>query len=398
MGCEKKEGVEGSRVVGMDRDDRVREVGKEVERKYGKERFCFVNSLFSSVKEKVGEVLGEGGQVDGLLLDLGFSSRQVEEAERGFSFKKTHSAKLNMQMGLNQTDAFTIINSISEEELARVIFEFGGESHSLSRNIARHICKVREKRGKIETSGELAEIVRKTGGVNPYKTTDPATSTFQALRILTNDELNQLSHALLSSETLLREGGVLVVLSYHSLEDRIVKKFINWVTRRKKRTQISKIQTFSNFLKHSICLLPSSNPFPFNLSSFTLFKLPLLVSSKFFNHFLQFKKVPGLNLEEQEAIKPTFYSRQVKKENEFFTAEEWEVESNPRSRSSILRYCVRNSETKLISPLLVPHIFHLQKRIFLSNNQQKPQNSKNTELELKESNHSKKANSINSIN
>jgi 16S rRNA (cytosine1402-N4)-methyltransferase len=164
-------------------------------------------------------------QVDGVALDLGVSSPQIDEATRGFSFAQ--DGPLDMRMSREGESAADLVNVADERTLADIIYTFGEER--LARRIARAIVAARAER-PIATTGELAAIVRavmpkpsrKGGG----KAIDPATRTFQALRIHVNDELGELDRGLAAAETLLRPGGRLAVVAFHSLEDRRVKQFL----------------------------------------------------------------------------------------------------------------------------------------------------------------------------
>lgn len=159
-------------------------------------------------------------EVDGVAFDLGVSSMQLDDASRGFSFR--HNAILDMRMGNNQKNAKEVINSASEGALADIIYNYGEERKA--RPISRAIVATR-KITPITHTHQLAEIVRRVVG---YKTgsTDPATRTFQALRIYVNEELSELDLGLSASERLLRPGGRLAVVAFHSLEDRRVKRFL----------------------------------------------------------------------------------------------------------------------------------------------------------------------------
>ena len=202
-------------VIGIDRDINVEKFVKEVKDKY-KDRFTFYNTKFSLIKEVV-----EKNSLDGLVLDLGVSSMQLDNADRGFSFNK--EAPLKMTMGLNNITAYDIVNDYEENNIADIIYNYGEEVKS--RIIAKKICQYRKNK-KIETTTELANIVR---SCFPNKKTkiDYATKTFQALRIFVNEELKELETILNDSIDLLKSGGRLVVVSFHSLEDRIVKQFFN---------------------------------------------------------------------------------------------------------------------------------------------------------------------------
>ena len=169
---------------------------------------------------EMADALGEQGvaQVDGVVLDIGVSSMQLDQAERGFSFAA--DGPLDMRMDPDLPSAADFLNSADEGEIADVIYEYGEERQS--RRIARAIVAARP----LETTGQLARLVRKATGHKPHDKKDPATRTFQAIRIHVNGELDQLRRALVAAEQLLAPGGRLVVVSFHSLEDRIVKRFL----------------------------------------------------------------------------------------------------------------------------------------------------------------------------
>lgn len=159
-------------------------------------------------------------RVDGVALDIGVSSMQIDAAERGFSFR--HDGPLDMRMEKTGPSAADVVNTTDEEELATIIFTLGEERRS--RRVARAIVTARRS-GPITRTGELAAIVR--GVVRPsVDGLDPATRTFQALRIFVNDELGELDRGLAAAERLLIAGGRLAVVSFHSLEDRRVKRFM----------------------------------------------------------------------------------------------------------------------------------------------------------------------------
>lgn len=164
---------------------------------------------------------GLNGKVNGILFDLGVSSPQLDEAERGFSFLR--EGKLDMRMNTTEgQDVATWLANVSEQELARVIYEYGEER--FSRRIARAIVTARQQHAVVTTL-QLAEIVAKAVPIKP-KDKHPATRTFLALRIAINKELDELQQALAQALEALQVGGRLAVISFHSLEDRIVKKFI----------------------------------------------------------------------------------------------------------------------------------------------------------------------------
>ena len=158
--------------------------------------------------------------VDGVALDLGVSSAQLDDPARGFSFRL--DGPLDMRMGREGPTAADLVNTLEEERLAHIIHAYGEER--FGRRIARAIAAARAE-APIETTGRLATIIR--GAVRPGRQgVDPATRTFQALRIQVNDELDELDRGLAAAETLLRPGGRLAVIAFHSLEDRRVKRFL----------------------------------------------------------------------------------------------------------------------------------------------------------------------------
>lgn len=182
-------------------------------------RLIAIEGRFGAMDRLVAEAGAE--RVDGVALDLGVSSPQIDEADRGFSFR--FDGPLDMRMEKSGPSAADVVNKASEQELADIIFHLGEERHS--RRVARAIVAARTH-GAIQRTGQLADIVRrvvpstKSGGI------DPATRTFQALRIHVNRELDELDHGLEAAERLLSPGGRLAVVSFHSLEDRRVKTFL----------------------------------------------------------------------------------------------------------------------------------------------------------------------------
>lgn len=173
---------------------------------------------------RLSEVLAEENvsTVDGVILDLGLSSMQLDDENRGFSFR--FQGPLDMRMSGSGVTAADLVNGLDEKRLARLFTEFGEEP--ASRRIARAICAERE-RDEIRDTSELAEIVAAAVTTRRPGRIHPATRVFQALRIAVNDELAQLASALAAAEAALAPGGVLCVISFHSLEDRIVKRFFN---------------------------------------------------------------------------------------------------------------------------------------------------------------------------
>ena len=204
----------GGSVLAVDRDESVREylAGLEVP---PDSELRFAEGDFRHLDRYARDTGLE--RVSGVLLDLGVSSMQLDEAERGFAFRR--SGPLDMRMGGEGPSAAEVVNETPAEDLAAILFKYGEERHS--RRIARRIAEVRDA-SPIETTEELADVVQ--SAYPPGRRREhPARRTFQALRIFVNDELGALSSALEAAERVLRPGGRLVVLSYHSLEDRIVK-------------------------------------------------------------------------------------------------------------------------------------------------------------------------------
>ncbi|WP_126175633.1 16S rRNA (cytosine(1402)-N(4))-methyltransferase RsmH [Tsuneonella rigui] len=164
--------------------------------------------------------LAESGlaRVDGIVMDIGVSSMQLDQAERGFAFST--EGPLDMRMSQSGPSAADFLNAADEGEIADVLYTYGEERQS--RRVARAIVAARP----LATTGDLARVVRKALGYRPGAPKDPATRSFQAVRIHVNAELSELEEGLYGAETLLGEGGRLAVVSFHSLEDRIVKRFL----------------------------------------------------------------------------------------------------------------------------------------------------------------------------
>ena len=157
-------------------------------------------------------------KVDGVVMDIGVSSMQLDQAHRGFAFSS--DGPLDMRMSQDGQSAADFVNTADEAAIADVLYTYGEERQS--RRVARAIVAARP----LETTGALARVVRKALGHKPHDKKDPATRTFQAIRIHVNGELDELSQGLSAAEHLLREGGRLAVVSFHSLEDRIVKRYL----------------------------------------------------------------------------------------------------------------------------------------------------------------------------
>ena len=205
------------KVIALDRDPDVQNMAQELIRE-SSGRLQFIASNFARIEESLAEINVK--QVDAIIMDLGVSTMQLKNAERGFSFM--HDALLDMRMSKDGQDAADLVNNAEEQELADIIYRYGGERKS--RQIAHKIVLHRQKVPITRTSA-LASIVHSVLGKKSGKI-DSATRTFQALRIYINDELGELREVLAASERLLRVGGRLIVVSFHSLEDSMVKEFL----------------------------------------------------------------------------------------------------------------------------------------------------------------------------
>ena len=206
-------------VYAIDRDDSVKKFVAELKEEFG-DRITFIQGCFGDMEE----LLRENGvdKVDGILLDIGVSSMQIDTPMRGFSF--SHDGPLDMRMGSEGESAADFVNNYEEEEIANVIYKYGDERKS--RAIARLIVKAREEDGPIMTTERLAGIVKRA--VRSYNDKiNPATRTFQALRMWVNDELGELEKGLEASKNMLKIGGRVVIVTFHSGEDSIVKQFFN---------------------------------------------------------------------------------------------------------------------------------------------------------------------------
>jgi 16S rRNA (cytosine1402-N4)-methyltransferase len=205
----------GARVYAFDRDpNAIRDGAGMVRQHDGK--LSLHQRRFS---EMVDELASLGvPAVDAVVMDIGVSSMQLDQGERGFAFSQ--DGPLDMRMSQDGESAADFLNTADEAAIADVLYEYGEERQS--RRVARAIVAARP----LETTGELARVVRRALGHKPHDKKDPATRTFQAVRIHVNNELGELRAGLAAAEALLREGGVLAVVSFHSLEDRIVKRFL----------------------------------------------------------------------------------------------------------------------------------------------------------------------------
>ena len=248
-----------TKVIGIDRDIDSKNISKNIEKEY-KNRFLFENKKFSEInnldlnKEKV----------KAIVFDLGYSYKQIKDSQKGLSFDS--SGELNMRMGLNEFSAKEVINKLGQKELEK-IFKFFGEEKEAKR-IANKIVKERTKK-KIDTQ-ELVKIVNLSKRKKNYKI-HSATKVFQALRIFVNKEISELIYGLINATKVLEKNGIIAVVSFHSLEDKIVKYFFNLYSNLKKNpsrylpSKENKSQLFKSLSKKP--LIPSQEEIHQNKSS-----------------------------------------------------------------------------------------------------------------------------------
>ena len=203
------------RLVSIDRDPDAIKVLRERLGNYP--QVTVVHNMFNNIKEVL-----DGEKADGIIADLGVSSFQLDEAERGFSFHK--NAPLDMRMSKEGTSAKDLVNTLSVGELTRILRDYGEERYA--NRIANNIVSTREKK-EIETTFELIDIIKSSMPQKAMRDSHPARRTFQALRIEVNGELDQLNTALDDMFDCLKVGGILSIITFHSLEDRMVKQRFN---------------------------------------------------------------------------------------------------------------------------------------------------------------------------
>lgn len=208
----------GAQVVAIDRDPTAISAGQTLVNESGG-RLRLVQGTFGAMRQIAADLGLE--KVQGVVLDIGVSSMQIDEAARGFSFMR--EGPLDMRMGQDGPSAKDYVNELNAEDLARIIYIYGEEQRS--RAIAKAIVKARSEAPILTTLDLVKAVEQATGPQRAQDRTHPATRTFQGLRIYVNAELDELGHALSAAEELLVEGGRLVVVTFHSLEDRIVKRF-----------------------------------------------------------------------------------------------------------------------------------------------------------------------------
>jgi len=210
-------------VFALDRDIKVFSLAKELQIKFPK-RFKFFQLKFSQLDSVSNK------NVDVVIFDLGLSSIQLDDLARGFSFKSKE--KLNMAMGLNEISALEVINNLSETDLKLIIKILGEEKEAYK--IAKNIVKYRKEK-KITKTSELVEIIEKSKSKKLSNKINPCTKTFQALRIFVNKEITELLNGIINASKKLKPGGKLLVVSFHSIEDRIVKYFFTNFSKNKSK-------------------------------------------------------------------------------------------------------------------------------------------------------------------
>jgi len=227
---------ENTKVIALDRDFESKKKANEIKEKF-EDRFIFKNIKFSQLNN----LKLKNEEVKGIIFDLGYSYTQIKDHKKGLSFDST--GNLNMQMGLNNYSAQDVINKLNEKELEKIFKFFGDEKES--KFIARNIVKERLK-NKIDTQA-LVKIIDKTKRKKNFKV-HSATKVFQALRIFVNKEISELILGLINAAKVLKKGGVLGVVTFHSLEDRIVKYFFKTLSENKSVSRYSPVTKQSEIL------------------------------------------------------------------------------------------------------------------------------------------------------
>ena len=247
-------------VISFDRDSAVIPIGKKLEQKF-KKRFKFYHLKFSQINTVLAK------EADAIIFDLGLSSIQLNNLQRGFSFKSKD--KLDMSMGLTDISAEEVVNKFSELELKSIIKIFGEEKEASK--IARNIV-ISRKNEKITRVDELVRIIEKSKKKIFSKKINPSTKTFQALRIFVNKEISELLNGIINATKVLKPGGKILIISFHSIEDKIVKYFFSAFSKNKSRpsrylpeTKIEKLFLFEKYNKKVI--KPSQNEIDINKPS-----------------------------------------------------------------------------------------------------------------------------------
>ena len=237
-------------LLAIDRDPQAKEFAKPIKSIF-KDKFTFINGKFSELLKFLKET--NINKVNGIVFDLGVSSPQIDIKERGFSFKS--DGPLDMRMSLKGPTAEEFINKVEEKTLANIIYEYGEEV--FSRRIAKNIANERLT-NRIISTGQLAAVIRKSIPFSKQKI-DPATRTFQAIRIYLNNEIYELEKGLIAAEKSLEPDGILAVVSFHSIEDRIIKEFFLKCSNNK---SISRYSPEKNERKNSLEIITRKPIYP----------------------------------------------------------------------------------------------------------------------------------------
>ena len=212
-------------VIALDRDESVKNIAQDLKKKY-QNKFIFFREKFSNLDK----ILSEDNKADVIIFDLGLSTMQLEDYKRGFSFKSKE--KIDMQMGLSATSAEEIINKFDEQTLKSIIKNLGEEKEA--GKIARNIIKFRQDKN-ITTVPDLVAIIERSKKKDYNKKINICTKTFQALRIFVNKEISELIEGLIKASKFVKQGGKIIVISFHSIEDKIVKYFFTNYSSNKSR-------------------------------------------------------------------------------------------------------------------------------------------------------------------
>ena len=266
---------ENTKVIALDRDVESKKKANEI-KKIFKDRFVFKNIKFSQLNN----LKLKNEDIEGIIFDLGYSYAQIKDPKKGLSFES--SGSLNMQMGLNNYSAEDVINKLDEKELDKIFKYFGEEKES--KHIARNIIKERLK-NKIDTQ-TLVKIIDKTKRKKNFKV-HSATKIFQALRILVNKEISELIFGLINAAKILKKDGVLAVVTFHSLEDKIVKYFFKSLSENKSISRyvpvIEQAKTLFKLIEKK-AIVPSEQEVKENLPSRSA-KLRYVIKKKDFYDF-----------------------------------------------------------------------------------------------------------------
>tara|TARA_B100001996_G_scaffold227569_1_gene175279 strand:- start:8388 stop:9404 length:1017 start_codon:yes stop_codon:yes gene_type:complete len=292
-------GYPNTKVVAIDRDKNVSSLAEQIKKKFPK-RFKFINDKFSNLDQ----IKDLKIKPQGIIFDLGFSTHQMKDYTRGFSFDSP--APLDMRMGKNATSALDVINNFTEESLALIFKKLGEEKDS--KKIAKEIV-FKRKNNQIIYANDLAKIISQVKKNYFYSKTNPATKVFQALRMFVNKEVTELITGLVAATKLLEKNGKIIVVSFHSIEDRIIKKYFKTYSNlnpNPSRYVPSEKKNNSKplfLLKSSSALIPSKDEIIKNRASRSA-KMRFAIRNEnnffhpdlFFNDFRDYLSLEGLKL------------------------------------------------------------------------------------------------------